>query len=482
MKVEPPGSANRGRVSVRARLVTVVAVLTGLAFTGAGLLVYTLESAFIENAVNAQIEQEVAEFRRLEAEGVDPETTRPFTDVGGLIRLFLSRNVPDDDEMLVGYVEDEVRITSAAPSHPELSEDPDFLDLIERRLIEGGSDRLDEPYGEVIVTVVPVRNSETRGALVIANFLEDEHQELDRVIQTYLIVAASLLLLITGVAAWQAGRLLSPIRTLRETAEDISETDLSRRIPETGNDDITALTRTVNQMLARLEGAFTGQRQFLDDAGHELKTPLTVLQGHLELMDHTDPAEVTATTALLLDEIDRMSRLVNELITLAKSDRPDYYRFAPTHLPPYLDTVLEKCRALGPRTWVLDESADDVASIDQQRITQALLQLAQNAVKHTGEADEIGLGTHVDAEHGLRLWVRDSGRGVDDEAKSRIFDRFSRSRVREDDEGFGLGLSIVAAIVRAHGGSVSVTDAPGRGAVFTLTLPLRRKDEPWPGS
>ena len=112
--------------------------------------------------------------------------------------------------------------------------------------------------------------------------------------RTYTIVALLALFTITALAAWQSGRLLAPLRTLRETAEEISETDLSRRLPETGNDDITALTRTFNGMLDRLEQAFVGQRQFLDDVGHELKTPLTVLRGHLELLDADDPAEVAA--------------------------------------------------------------------------------------------------------------------------------------------------------------------------------------------
>ena len=147
-----------------------------------------------------------------------------------------------------------------------------------------------------------------------------------------------------------------------------------------------------------------------------------------------------------------------------------------------LRVEIEKCRALGPRDWVLDEAAGDAAEIDEQRITQALLQLAQNAVKHTDEGDEIGLGARVDPDRGLRLWVRDTGRGVADEAKTHIFDRFSRDRVRDDDEGFGLGLSIVAAIARAHGGTARVDDAPGGGAVFTLTIPLTRKDESWPAS
>jgi two-component system, OmpR family, sensor kinase len=454
-------------VSVRTRLITVVALLTGLALAAAGGLVYALESARIEDQVRAQVEQEIEEFRNLQ-QGSDPDTGRPFSSVATLIELFLRRNVPDDDEALVGFWDGRARVSSESP-HASYTTSAQLAGVVRARLDRGGSERLDSSFGEVVVTVIPVSNAETTGALVVLNFMQDEYGELYQVLRTYFIVSALLLLIVTGVAAWQAGRLLAPLRTLRETAQEIY-------------DDITALTRTVNQMLERLERAFTGQRQFLDDAGHELKTPLTVLQGHLELMDTADPAEVDATRELLLDEVDRMSRLVNELIMLAKTDRPDFFQFEPVDLAPYLDNVLEKCRALGPRDWVLDEGTAHTAVLDQQRITQALLQLAQNAVKHTDAGDEIGLGARVDPDHGLRLWVRDTGPGVADDAKTHIFDRFSRDRVRDDDEGFGLGLSIVAAIARAHGGTARVDGAPGGGAVFTLVLPLTRKDDPWPAS
>jgi signal transduction histidine kinase len=317
--------------------------------------------------------------------------------------------------------------------------------------------------------------------LVVTNFLEDEYGELNQTFRTYAIVAALLLLMVTGVAAWQAGRLLAPLRTLRVAAESISETDLSRRIPERGNDDITALTRTFNQMLARLESAFAGQRQFLDDAGHELKTPITVLQGHLELVDPHDPDEVAATRDLLVDETDRMARLVSDLTTLAKTERPDFLRPAPVDVAPFLAAVLLKARGLGPRAWTLDESVDVVADLDEQRITQALLQLAQNAVKHTTEGDEIGIGARL-AGDSLEIWVRDTGPGVPDEDKDRIFGRFARGRLQPDDDGFGLGLSIVAAIARGHGGDVTVRDATGGGAHFAVTLPLSRKEPAWHAS
>ncbi len=481
MTTDPRAATAFAGFSVRTRITVAVAVLVGLALAGAGLVVYALESAHIEQAVSDQIEQELAEFDELQ-KGDDPLTNEPFTDVTRLIELYLLRNVPDDDEILVAYWDGGVKRYSES-RHQEIRSDPEFLQVIAARLEAGGSERmLDTQWGEVVVTVQPVRNSRTSGALVIANFLADEHEEINRVMRTYAIVALLSLGLITAIAAWQAGRLLRPVRTLRETAEDISETDLSQRIPETGNDDITALTRTFNEMLARLEVAFTGQRDFLDDAGHELKTPLTVIRGHMELVDISDPEDVESTRVLLLDEIDRMARLVNDLTMLAKTDRPGFFSFAPVNVAPFTERVLDKCRALGEREWVLDEQAQFLAHLDEQRITQALLQLAENAVKHTKDCDVIGLGSRVDAEHGLRLWVRDTGDGVPDQDKQRVFDRFTRSAAHTGDEGFGLGLSIVRAIAVAHGGTATVEDAVPHGAKFVLTLPVRRTEDSWHAS
>ena len=470
-------------LSVRARIAVSVAVLTGLALAGAGLLVYALESARIERAVSDQVEQELAEFRTLRDEGIDP-AARPvqgFNDVRTLIEVFLQRNVPDDDELLVGYWDGAPQVVSDTVHQP-LVDHPGFVAIVEERLRGGGTDRLDTQWGEIVITVQPVRDEVRAGAFVVANFLEDEHAELNRVMQTYTIVALLSLGLITAAASWQAGRLLRPLRALHETAEEITVTDLSRRIPETGHDDITALTRTFNEMLGRLDAAFTGQRQFLDDAGHELKTPLTVIRGHMELLDNTDPGEVEVTRDLLLEEIDRMSRLVGDLIMLAKSDRPDFLRYDAVNVASLTATVLEKCRGLGDRTWVLDAQAKTLAWVDEQRLTQAMLELAQNAVKHTAPGDEIGIGSELVDPGNVRLWVRDTGKGVPDQDKDLVFERFGRSVVPAGDEGFGLGLSIVRAVAGAHGGRVSVEDATPQGACFVLTLPVERREETWLGS
>jgi len=476
---------------VRVRITTAVALLVAVALAGAGLIVYAIQSQRISDQSSSELDQELAEFATLRGDqGQNPETGRPYESVAEMIELFLSRNVPDDDELLVGWWDDEAQ-KSSPTSSDGLARDPAFEELVRSHMDTGGTDRMDTPNGPAAVTVQPVTNGSDTGALVVVTFVDQTRADLYATMRTYTIVALLALFTITALAAWQSGRLLAPLRTLRETAEEISETDLSRRLPESGNDDISALTHTVNAMLARLEQAFVGQRQFLDDVGHELKTPLTVLRGHLELLDPDDPAEVAATRVLLLDEIDRMSRLVGDLILLAKSGRPDFLTPAPVSLERLTHTLLAKARGLAERSWRLDEAGEAIVAMDEQRITQAVLQLADNAVKHTHHGDEIALGSAYDG-HRVRLWVRDTGAGVPAGDRERIFERFGRSDVRSEDEGFGLGLSIVHAIADAHAGTVTVEDAEPTGARFVITLPpVLPADEvedsvegrdAWPGS
>ncbi len=478
-RTEPPASSRFTRAfSVRTRIAASVAVLSALALGIAGTLVYTLESNRIRADITATVDQEVAELSALQKDGIDPETGEGFTSVTRLLDTFLVRNVPDDDEMLVGYWSGRsVERTQHRYGGRVVNSEP-FQSAVRRRLSKGGTERLQLPgAGLSWVTVQPVRDRSRSGALVIVTFVEEERDELIRVMRTYAVVSLLLLFLIVGAAWLQAGRLLRPLRALRDGAREITTTDLSRRLPERGNDDITQLTATFNSMLGRLEQGFASQRQFLDDAGHELRTPLTVLRGHLELVDHADPAEVAETRELLLDEVDRMSGLVDELILLAKSGRPDFVNPAPTRLAGLVTSVHRKATALGDRDWQLGDLPPEhaTADLDEQRITQALLQLCDNAVKHTGPGDRVALSCSL--THGtVKLAVEDSGRGVPVADRERIFERFGRSRVPQGDDGFGLGLSIVKAIAEAHLGSVHVEDSDSGGARFVVRIPAGGSD------
>jgi len=320
--------------------------------------------------------------------------------------------------------------------------------------------------------VIPVRvPGENKGVLVVVEFRDQLRSEADHVVRILAAVAA-LSLLLAGVAGWAvAGRVLAPVRGMRRTAEAITESDLTGRIVVTGNDDIAALARTFNTMLDRLQSAFTAQRQFIDDAGHELRTPITVVRGHLELMGE-DPEDQRATVALVVDELDRMRRIVDDLLLLAKAERPDFLTPGAVELADLTVGVVSKAGPMAERLWRVDAVAEQVIHADGQRLTQALMQLASNAVRHTVGGDEIGVGSAVHGDR-VRLWVRDTGEGIAPGDQLRIFDRFARGPAgRRGTEGAGLGLAIVRRIAEAHGGSVVLDSDLGRGATFTIDLPL----------
>jgi signal transduction histidine kinase len=280
-------------------------------------------------------------------------------------------------------------------------------------------------------------------------------------------------LIVAGAVGWVvAGRVLAPVRAVRTTAERISETDLRRRIEVRGNDDIAQLARTFNSMLDRLEGAFGTQRRFLDDAGHELRTPITVIRGHLEVMGD-DPVEREAAMRLVLGELDRMKRIVDDLVLLAKARAPDFVQPGEVELAELTVELLANARVLADRQWRIAELSEETVLADGERLTQALAQLADNAVAATRTNDVIEVGSAV-RDGRIELWVRDSGPGVDDEVRDRIFDRFARGDGDQAREGAGLGLAIVASIAEAHGGRVRLDSTPDHGAKFTLDLPLRR--------
>jgi two-component system OmpR family sensor kinase len=314
------------------------------------------------------------------------------------------------------------------------------------------------------------------GFFIVGELLQPPRAEIDDSIRTLAIVSA-IGLLLAGVASWiVSGQILAPLRLVRRTAEEITEDDLTRRIPVTGNDDLSALADRFNAMLDRLSRAFATQREFVDDAGHELRTPITIIRGNLEVMGD-DPAERAEVVRLCTDELDRMSRIVEDLLVLAKSERPDFVRQAPVELAELTSDIDAKVRSLADRHWVLESCGDGEVCIDAQRITQAVVQFAQNAVQHTAAGATIRIGSAVRRQAGVdtvAVWVADTGPGVRAEDAESIFERFSRGSTggaRNHRSGAGLGLAIVRAIAEAHGGRIRLDSTPGAGARFTIEVP-----------
>jgi signal transduction histidine kinase len=285
-------------------------------------------------------------------------------------------------------------------------------------------------------------------------------------------------LLAASFLAWvAAGRILAPVRTVTNLARSITESDLTARLPVRGNDELSELARTFNHMLDRLDQAFATQRAFIDDAGHELRTPITIIRGHLELLGQ-DPDERAEAMAIVEDELDRMTRQVDDLLTLANAAQPAFLHPDICDVEALTREVYAKAQALGPRRWELDGVGHGRAVLDRQRMTQALVQLATNAVQHTQPRDRIAVSSAITDGH-VQFRVSDTGEGIAIADQAGIFDRFTRAGSRRPQgSGAGLGLAIVRSIAVAHHGRVEVASSAGHGATFTITIPI---DEPGPG-
>ena len=340
---------------------------------------------------------------------------------------------------------------------------------------------IDTARGAVRYGAVPVRvaGSPDTGVFVVAVFRDLERAEINSATWTFAAVAFGTLALAAVAALLIAGRVLRPIRLVRQTAQQISATDLSQRIPVEGNDDVAELARTFNGMLDRLQTTFEAQRQFLNDASHELRTPITIVQGHLELAE-SDPSTRTESLAIVMDELERMRRIVEDLLMLARSDSPNFLRLSEVDLEPFIDEVLDKARALAPRKWYLDHQSRrrglcSIVSASPRRCCSS-----RSTPPSTPTTDqEIHLGTEIRGDQ-LHLWVRDTGSGVPPADRERVFDRFARGdSTNGDSSGTGLGLAIVRAIAQAHGGTVVLVETSSGGAEFRLELPLHHQMKIW---
>lgn len=468
-------------LSVRTKVLSSVLVMAAIGMAVAETASYVVQSQRLNTRIDAALRQEVQEFRTLAEQGVDPDTGRRFDGVEQLLRTALARNVADDNETFLALVDGRPTFTPLGARVVQLEDVPALVDRVASLppdadvLVES----VESPVGTLRYAAVQVGidGRPTVGTYVVAYAVDRERSMLIDTAQTYTVVALLSLVVLALVGSVVVGRVLRPLELLRSAAQRTAQADVvdglaTEPIPVTGSDEVSDLTRSFNAMLVRLRSAFTEQQQFLDDAGHELRTPVTIVRGHLELMDPTDPVEVAETRALLLDELDRTGRLVEDLILLARAQRPDFVRRESVDVGALTDEVLDKAVALGPRQWRVDARAAVELVADRQRLTQALLQLADNAVRHTGPGTEIGIGSSADDDE-VRMWVRDRGPGVAEQDRQRIFERFGRAEIGRGSEGSGLGLAIVSAIAAGHGGRVELDSEPGQGATFTLVLPRR---------
>jgi two-component system, OmpR family, sensor kinase len=269
-------------------------------------------------------------------------------------------------------------------------------------------------------------------------------------------------------------RILGIVAKVTVTAEHISREGPGRRLQERSTEDeVGRLVHTFNQMLARLEAAFQSQRRLLSDVSHQMRTPLTVMRGHLEVARRgglSDVIETRETVDLVLDELEHTTALVDRMLFLGRSLEPDFIQPEPVDLRSFMADVYIAAQALASRRWELGAVPDVVVLLDRDKLRGVLLNLIDNAIKATQEPDTIRLEVELSAA--LAITVVDTGRGIPHELQERIFQRYERGPA--DQRGSGLGLAIVKAVTEAHGGQVRIESAPGAGCSVRIVLPASR--------
>jgi signal transduction histidine kinase len=277
-----------------------------------------------------------------------------------------------------------------------------------------------------------------------------------------------------------AGDASSPLRRMAAVATRVDAGDLEPRMisPEGSGDEVRVLADSFNRMLDRLAEAFASQREFIADASHELRTPITVIRGQLEVLaanDEPSAEDVRRAERLVQAEITRISRLVDDLLLLAQAERADFLRIEPIDLRPFVNELWDGVSLTADRRFELSDIPSATLRGDPDRLAQALRNLAGNAVAHTSDhAGLVRLEVASMDSGRIRFSVLDDGPGIPDSERERVFDRFHRTdaaRARRDG-GTGLGLAIVRAIAEAHGGRVvAAASRNGRGARIDLELP-----------
>jgi heavy metal sensor kinase len=325
-----------------------------------------------------------------------------------------------------------------------------------------------------------VENGDVTGVLVVG-LTEDDMAETLRSLLAILAIAYPVTLVVASAGGmFLASRALSPIDRITRLARRISADDLSQRLDETlPDDEVGQLARTFNEMIARLDAAFQRQRQFTADASHEMRTPLTAIKGQIEVA-LSRPRDAEAYREVLRganEEVDRLIRLVGSLLTLARADAGEIPLAAePVRLADLVNAAVEQVRPAAARKRIaikVSAGPDTTVRADHDLLLQLLLNLLDNALKYTPDGGRVTAGWDADGAS-ARVWVQDTGIGIDVSEQPRIFDRFYRvdkARSRAAG-GSGLGLSISRWIAEAHKGAVSVESSPGRGARFTVTLPF----------
>jgi len=274
--------------SIRVRILAVVVGLLVLSSIGSVLVLRTLLLQQLDAEIEERLDREAEEFALL-SDGTDPQTGEPFDgDLRAILDVYFSREIPDEGESLLSFVDGRLYEASRSQDAAAVGELRPAIDYW-MSLTEPERGSVDTVLGEARYVAVPLRGDGADGLFVVANFPSSEQAEINAAVQQHVLAQLGTLVVASLLGLALAGRVLRPLSALAATARRISDTDLSRRIPAAGRDEASQIAGAFNDMLARLEGAFTTQRRFLDDTSHELRTPSPWYAGTSSCSSSTGP-------------------------------------------------------------------------------------------------------------------------------------------------------------------------------------------------
>lgn len=495
-----PSSRRFTLANLRVRLTLNIIAISFVVLVLMGAIIAITGVVQVHSAQNAQSRQALDAVKHFAASVEGSRSERAATSTYDVMYGFLARAPREGYTSVVGFIDGQPRLYQSGQNDAVVA-NADLMGRIGQDVksaTRAGASTLRVSGHEYRVTIVPLTVvGASPGAIVV---ISDVDQALAPTLNLVRIFAGVSLVVLSLVAlvTWAGmSRILKPLAQLRAMTRSVATADdLTQRLPVSSSDDLGDLACSFNDMVNRLQTVFEEQRHLLNDAGHELRTPLTVVQGHLELMDPNDPRDASHTRGLVLEEVSRMHRMSEDLIDVARASTPNFVRPEPTSLTELTLDVLQHAAQLGSQRFVLDHLGEADLVADPQRLSQAMLQLAENATKFSSATSRIYIGSGVNIEpemigptgriipttpiiapgthrptgEWVSLWVRDEGIGVEPRNATRIFDRFAR--VDHATPGSGLGLTIVSAIAAAHSGSLELRSAPGEGSVFALFIPL----------
>jgi two-component system OmpR family sensor kinase len=474
------GRMNKPKVAsagwtVRTRLMVGICLIVALGITAAGSAAFLIERSNALVALDTHLKSRINAAESIVLGPSSTDTTAPptaFSSARAAARAVVAGIVPDSGESTFAMVDGKTAYVPGVKTTFELARTSTFVGRVNSETANGsmilGSVTTSAGTYRYIAAPITVAGDPTRAVFVMAASIDDALTGVYSQAATFALVSLITFLVVLALGWFISGRLLWPIVILTRTAERITSRNRSDRVPDRGNDDLSRLGRVMNGMLDRLDAELIRQRQLLDDVRHELNTPLTIVRGHLELVDVHDPVRVAATKELSIDELSRMTELVADLTRLAESENAPL-NVEMVDVGAFTRGVHSKVSALDGHDWALADVASGIGEFDRSKITEAWLQLLENAGKYAPASSTITMGSS-EGRAGWQLWVLDEGPGVPEGARERIFERFGRISSHRGIRGSGLGLPIVRAIARAHGGDVTVQSA-GTGSRFIISIP-----------